>query len=152
MDAARFPALTGEAVDGTAFRAPEAFAGVRTIALAGFTLDARTQVESWGPYLDALTRARPDVRARLFVVLGKGARLMRAPLLAGLRAALAAPELRANTIVSFDDTDAFCRALGITDRKHVSLFLIEPDCSVAWRAAGAYTPASGDALTAALAT
>ena len=150
MDAACFPSLTGEAVDGTPFVAPADFARVRTVAMTAFALESRAQVESWGPYIDALVRGRPDVRARLFAVLGTGAKIMRGVILGGLRTALAAPELRASTIVVFTDVDAFCRALGVTDRKNLCVFLVDGDGRIVWRGSGPYTDAAGAALTEAL--
>jgi len=150
MDAACFPNLTGEAVDGTPFVGPADFAPGRTIAMTAFALESRAEVESWGPYIDALVRSRSDVRARLFAVLGAGAKMMRGVILGGLRSALTAPELRASTVVVFTDVDAFCRALGVTDRKTLGVFLVEEDGRIAWRGSGAYTAAAGAALTAAL--
>jgi hypothetical protein len=150
MDAACFPSLTGEAVDGTPFAAPADFAHVRTVVMTAFALESRAQVESWGPYIDALVRGRPDVRARLFAVLGTGAKIMRGVILGGLRTALAAPELRASTIVVFTDVDAFCRALGVSERKELGVFLVDGDGRIVWRGSGPYTDAAGAALTEAL--
>jgi hypothetical protein len=150
MDAACFPNLTGDAVDGTPFSAPADFAHGRTIVLTAFALESRAEVESWGPYLDALVRARSNVRARLLAVLGSGAKMMRGMILGGLRTALPAAELRASTIVVFTDVDAVCRALDVSDRKHLAAFLVEADGRISWRGSGAYTPAAGASLNEAL--
>jgi hypothetical protein len=90
------------------------------------------------------------VRARLFAVLGSGAKIMRGVILGGLRTALATPELRASTIVVFTDVDAFCRALGVTDRKELGVSLVDGDGRIVWRGSGPYTDAAGAALTEAL--
>jgi hypothetical protein len=75
---------------------------------------------------------------------------MRGVILAAIRKALPAPELRASTIVVFAEVEAFARSLGIADRKHLSAFLVDADGQIVWRGTGAYTVAAGQALNAAL--
>ncbi len=150
MDAARFPEVRGEALDGTPFAVPRDLAGARTVALVGFALDQRPEVESWGPYLDRLVRSRAGVRARLFAVVGHLPKFARGAVLGSMRLALKAPELRASTIPLFSDAAAFGRALGLADRDHLALFLLEPDGTIAWRGAGGYTAAAAAELDAAL--
>jgi hypothetical protein len=150
MDAARFPALAGEALDGTPFAVPRDLAGARTVALVGFALDQRPEVESWGPYLDALVRSRRDVRARLFAVIGNLPKFARGAVLGTMRMALQAPELRASTVPVFADQAAFSRSLGLADRAHLALYLVEPDGTISWRAAGAYSDTLGASLNSAL--
>lgn len=149
MDAARFPAVTGEALDGTPFAAPRDIAGGRMVALFGFALDHRTELESWIPFLDEVARAG-KVRVRLFVPLGVP-KLLRGSLVGAMKAGVTQPELRASTIPLFVDVEAFCRALGIAERTHLNVLLIEPDGSVAWRGTGSFTDAARAALTQALA-
>ena len=149
MDAARFPDVTGAALDGTPFASPRDLAGARTIAMVGFALEHRPELESWVPYLDAVVRRRSDVRARLFIGLSVP-KLLRAGILSAMRAAVTKPELRASTIPLFVDVDAFSRALGIGDRRHLAVLLVEPDGRIAWRGSGAFTEAAGAALTAEL--
>src|ERR1700694_2810056 len=100
MDAARFPAVSGEALDGTAFVSPRDLAAGRMVALIGFALEHRPELETWVPYLDALVRARADVRARLFAAIA-APKLVRGTIVAAMKAAVAAPELRASTIPLF---------------------------------------------------
>ncbi len=150
MNGARFPAMTGEAVDGTPFAAGD-LAGMRTIAFAGFAIEHRPQAESWVPFLDPLLRSRTDLRGRLFAVLRPKPKVVRAMLLAALRKAIRAPEQRGATIVLFTDVDAFCRALGIADRTHLAVFLLDETGRVTWRAAGAFSAEVGASLTDALA-
>jgi hypothetical protein len=150
MSAARFPAVTGEAVDGTPFAAGD-LAGLRTIAFAGFGIEHRGEVESWVPFLDPLLRSRSDLRGRLFAVLSPKPKVVRAMLLAALRKAVRAPEQRASTIVLFTDVNAFCGALGIADRTHLAVFVLDEAGAVVWRAAGAYSAELGASLTDALA-
>lgn len=145
MDAARFPAVAGEALDGTSFAAPRDLAGGRTVALIAFGLDQRAELESWVPFLDAL--ARPGtVRVRLFIPLGVP-KLLRGSTVAAMKAAVTQPELRASTIPLFVDVDAFCDALAIVDRKHLNVLLIEPDGSVRWRGSGPFGETVRAALT-----
>lgn len=150
MEPARFPAFSAEALDGTAYVAPRDFAGARNVIVVGFALEQRGEIESWGRYLDALVRGRSDVRARLYALLGGGAKMMRGVILSAMRKALPQPELRASTIVHFTDVDAFCRAAGITDRKHLALFVVDPDGAIAWRGSGAYSGDTAASIDAAL--
>ena len=150
MDVARFPAVAGEALDGTPFAVPRDLAGARTVALVGFALDQRAEVESWGPYLDGLVRARPGVRARLFAAMGNLPKFARGAVLGTMRLALQAPELRASTIPLFTDAAGLSRALGLADRAHLALFLLEPDGTIVWRGSGGYTAAAAAELDAAL--
>ncbi|MBV8299633.1 MAG: hypothetical protein JO083_08855 [Candidatus Eremiobacteraeota bacterium] len=148
MDAARFPAVAGEALDGTPFCAPRDFAGMRTVAFVGFALEHRSELETWVPYADAL-RHRAGVRARLFVGLGLP-KLVRNGVVKAMKAAVTAPELRAATIPLFVDVEAFCRALGIGDRAHLTILLVEPDARIVWRGSGPFSEPAGASLTAAL--
>lgn len=150
MDAVRFPPIEGQALDGTPFSAPRDLAGARTVVLVAFVIEHRAEIESWGPYLDALVRARADVRARLLAGL-KVPKLARGTLIAAMKAAIRAPELRAATIPVFvDDVDAFGRSLGIGDRAHLSVLLVEPDRRITWRGSGPFSAAAGASLTTAL--
>jgi len=126
MDVARFPAVSGEALDGTPFAAPRDLAAGRTVALVGFAIEHRAELDTWVPYLDALVRSRPDIRARLFLGIG-APKLLRGAIVAAMKAAVTAPELRASTIPLFVDVDAFASALGIGDRTHLTIVLVEPD-------------------------
>lgn len=150
MDGARFPAVTGEALDGTPFAAPGDFSAGRTVALVAFALEHRAELETWVPYIDALVRSRADVRARLFPGIGVP-KMMRGAVVAAMKAAISEPELRASTIPLFVNVPAFASALGIADRTHLTLLLVEPDGRITWRGSGSYSQAAGDALTAALA-
>ena len=148
MDAARFPAVTGEALDGTPFSAPRDFAGMRTVAFVGFALDHRPELETWVPFTDALV-GRGRVRARLFVGLGVP-KLVRKGIVKAMKAAVTAPELRAATIPLFVDVENFCRALGIGDRAHLTILLVEPDARIIWRGSGPFSEPAGASLSAAL--
>ena len=149
MDAPRFPAVTGEALDGTPFVAPRDLLGARTVALVGFAIEHKPELESWVPYIDTLVRSRPDVRARLFIGLGTP-KWLRGGIVTAMKAAVHAPEQRASTIPLFVDVDAFARSLGISDRTHLTLLLVEPDGRITWRGSGPFSAAAGASLTAAL--
>ena len=75
---------------------------------------------------------------------------MRGAVVAAMKAAVGKPELRASTIPLFVDVDAFANALGIGDRAHLTILLVEPDGRIAWRGSGSYSEATGTSLTAAL--
>ena len=149
MDAARFPPVAGEALDGTAFVAPRDLAAGRTVALFGFAVEQRAELDTWVPYLDALVRSDDGVRARLFVPLGVP-KLMRGALVGAMKAAVTAPELRASTIPLFVDVGAFARALAIGDRAHLAILLVEPDGRITWRGSGPFSETAGASLSAAL--
>ncbi len=149
MDAARFPPVAGEALDGTSFLAPRDLAIGRTVTMIGFALEHKPELESWVPFIDALVRSRPDVRARLFIGLGTP-KWLRRGIVTAMKAAVHAPEQRASTIPMFVDVDAFARSLGISDRTHLTLLLVEPDGRITWRGSGPFSAAAGASLTAAL--
>jgi hypothetical protein len=149
MDAARFPAVSASALDGTPFRAPHDLAGARTLAMLGFGIEQRADLESWVPYMDGLVRSNSGVRARLFVPLSVP-KIVRGGLVAAMKAAVTQPELRASTIPLFVDVGAFCDALGIADRSQLVVLVLEPDGRVAWRGNGAFSPAAGASISAVL--
>ena len=149
MDVARFPAVSGEALDGTPFVAPRDLAAGRTVALVAFALEHRAELETWVPYIDALVRSRADVRARLFPGIGVP-KIMRGAIVKAMKAAVTAPELRASTIPLFVDVPKFSNALGIADRSHLTILLVEPDGRITWRGSGPFSEAAGASLTAAL--
>ena len=148
MDAARFPSVAGEALDGTQFVAPRDLAVGRTVAMIGFALEHKAELESWVPYIDNLVRSRPDVRARLLIGLGTP-KWLRRGIVTAMKAAVQAPELRASTIPVFVDVEAFARSLGISDRQHLTLMLVEPDGRITWRGSGPFSDAAGASLAAA---
>lgn len=150
MDAARFPAVSGEALDGSPFVAPRDLAAGRTVAFVAFALEHRPELETWVPFIDRLVRSRADVRSRLFTAIGAPG-LMRKPIVAAMKAAVPAPELRASTIPLFVNVDAFARSLGIADRSHLTILLVEPDGRVTWRGSGPFSEAAGASLSEALA-
>src|ERR1700736_6153546 len=149
MDVPRFPPVAGEALDGTAFVAPRDLAVGRTVAMIGFVLEHRPEPESWVPYIDALVRSRSDVRARLFIGLGTP-KWLRRGILTAMKAAVQAPELRASTVPLFVDVEAVARSLGISDRAHLTLLLVEADGRITWRGSGPFSDAAGASLTSAL--
>ena len=150
MDAVRFPAVTGEALDGTPFVTPRDLAGGRTVVFVAFGLEHRAEVESWVCLIDSLVRSRDDVRARLLAVIG-APKLMRKPMVAAMKAAATKPEQRASTIPLFVDVEAFARSLGIADRSHLAILVVLPDGRISWRGSGPYSDAAGAALREALA-
>jgi hypothetical protein len=149
MDAARFPAAAGEALDGTPFVAPRDLAAGRTVALFGFAIEQRAELETWVPYLDGIARNGSGVRVRLFVPLGVP-KLMRGAVVGAMKAAVTQPELRASTIPLFLDVDGFARALAIRDRAHLAILVVEPDGRITWRGSGPFSETAGASLSAAL--
>jgi hypothetical protein len=149
MDAARFPPVSGAALDGTPFVTPRDLVAGRMVALLGFALEHRAELESWVPFLDPLARSCPDIRVRLFIPLGVP-KIGRGAIVSALKAAVRAPELRRSTIPLFVDVEAFTRALGIADRSHLVILVVEPDGSLAWRGGGPYSESAAAALNAAL--
>ncbi len=150
MEAARFPPIAAEALDGTAFVAPRDLAAARTVAFVAFALEHRPEMESWVPLIDGIVRMRGDVRARLFAAIGVP-KIMRKAIIAAMKAAVTAPEQRASTIPLFGDVEPFARSLGITDRSHLAILLVEPDTRITWRGSGPYSDAAGASLREALA-
>jgi hypothetical protein len=149
MDVARFPAVAGEALDGTDFAAPRDLAVGRTVAIVGFALEHRAELETWVPYIDTLVRSRPDVRARLFIGLSTP-KWMRGAVVGAMKTVVSAPEQRSSTIPLFVDVEAFARSLGISDRSHLTLLLVEPGGRITWRGSGPFSDAAGASLTTAL--
>ena len=148
MSDARFPALKAEALDGKTFTAPNDFAGSRSVAVIGFGLEQRSEIESWAGELDSLARA--GTIARLFPAIDGGNVFLRGMVTAALKAALPSRELRAATIPLFTDVGALCAALGIADRDHVAVLVLDDTGVVLWRAVGAVSAAVSTALRAAL--
>jgi len=149
MDVPRFPALAGEALDGTRFAAPRDLAVGRTVVMVGFALEHKAELESWVPFIDELVRSGSNVHARLLIALGTP-KLLRRPIVTAMKAAVPAPEQRASTIPLFVDVEAFARSLGISDRAHLTLLLVEADGRITWRGSGPFSDAAGASLSAAL--
>ncbi len=148
MSDARFPALTAQALDGTTFATPDAFARARSVAVIGFGLDQRSEIESWAAELEALARA--GIIARLFPAIDGNNAFMRGMVTAALKAALPHRELRSATIPLFTDVGALCASLGIADRDHVAVFVLDETGVVLWRATGGADAALSAALRTAL--
>lgn len=148
MDAPRFPPVSGEALDGTPFVAPRDLDGACTVALVGFSVEHKAELESWVPFLDGLARAG-RARAKLFIPL-KVPKLLRGGIVKAMRAAVSEPELRASTVPLFVDVNALCDALGIAERAHLVVLLLAPGGTVAWRGGGPFSAEAGAALTGAI--
>jgi hypothetical protein len=141
----QFPAVEGDNLLGTHFTFPADFDGGPTIAIVAFDQASGPHVASWLPFIDGYA-ANGCARGRLFGILGTSMRLMKTMVDVALRKAAADPAAREATIPLFVDIDAFCAALAITDRRTVSVFVVEPGGEIVARATGAYSDAAGDAL------
>ena len=149
MSVMRFPECCGDDLTRAKVCFPRDFAGLPTLAIVAFDVNARAALESWLPYVEHATR-EGTVRGRLFPVLSSGMKLMKGAIESMLRKAEPATEARAATVPLFVDVDAFAAALGILDRTQIEVLLLTPDGSVVERVIGPYTEAAGSALAARL--
>ena len=134
----RFPDTEGENLACQELAFPRDF-GVRTIALVAFDLKARDDLESWVPFIDRFARAG-RINGRVFPVLSGSMIKMKGVILAAIRKTTpAAPEVRAATVPLFVDIDAFCAALGISDRTAIHILVVEPDGAVLEHRTGPYS-------------
>ena len=146
----RFPALAARNLDGEAVDLPAGFAGERNLVLVAFRRDQQAAVDSWIAWHDGLVAAHPQWRAYEIPVIATRWSPGRAMIDGGMAKAVGTSEARRRTLTVYGDVRRVTDGLAIRDTSEVTVLLVDDTARIAWRTAGAWTQALGDALLQAL--
>ncbi len=139
----RFPAVSGDNLNGKRFNLPRDFEGALNIVVIAFQREQQHDVDGWMPFLKTLAKDGNDVRIYELPTLGRGYRLMRPIIDGGMRGGIPDYRVRAATITLYIDKTPFRRALELPDEDHIYVLAVDREGRVHARGAGLFTPESG---------
>lgn len=142
----RFPAVSGDNLNGKRFDLPRDFEGDVNLVVVAFQRDQQRDVDGWMPFLKTLAKDRNDVRIYEVPTLGRGYRIMRPIIDGGMRGGIPDLKVRATTITLYIDKTSFRRALRLPDENRIYVLAVDREGHVQARASGLFTPESGDAF------
>ncbi|HEY0971478.1 MAG TPA: hypothetical protein VGE02_10980 [Gemmatimonadales bacterium] len=134
----RFPVVEGSNLEGRRFTLPRDFEGALNVVLVAFQREQQDDVDSWMPFLKAMTNGRDDLRVYELPTLGRGYRLMRPFIDGGMRRGIPDAAVRAATITLYIDKGSFRGALGVPGEDCIYLLLVDREGRVWWRGEGAF--------------
>ena len=148
---ARFPDVSGTALDGTALALPRDLPAAWNLLVVTFRDELDPLSDRW-VLLGKRLAEGSEGRLSTFElhVLGKGFRLFRPIVHETMRAQADDADEQARTIPLHVDKGAFARALDVRDQDTAHVFLVARDGRIAWRGAGLLTPDLVAALEAAV--
>lgn len=147
-----FPRVSGRNLEGRQLDLPADFAGKLNVVLVAFKREQQTDVDSWMPFLKTITSTWPDVHIYELPTLGRRYSLMRSFIDGGMRRGIPDQAVREATITLYIEKSPFRAALKIADEERISVFLVDRDGRVLWRADGRFDAESAKALTNCIAT
>ncbi len=143
---ARFPAVSGDNLNGKRFDLPRDFEGALNLVVIAFQREQQRDVDGWMPFLKTLAKDRSEVKIYELPTLGRRYRLMRPIIDGGMRGGIPDTKVRATTITLYIDKTPFRRALELPDENHIYVVAVDREGHVHARAAGLFTPESGAAF------
>ncbi|MEP6999113.1 MAG: hypothetical protein ABI969_01460 [bacterium] len=143
---ARFPAVSGDNLNGKRFDLPREFEGALNLVVIAFQREQQRDVDGWMPFLKTLANDRNDVRIYELPTLGRRYRLVRSFIDGGMRGGIPDTAVRAATITLYIDKTPFRRALGLGNEGRIYVLAVDRDGRIHARAAGLFTPTSGAAF------
>lgn len=150
-DTARaFPPMQGQNLEGQTFEMPRDFAGDLNVVFVAFKREQQSDVDSWGPALNALRTRHAGLRVYELPTLGRRYRIVRPMIDGGMRRGIPDSTVRAATITLYIDKDPFKRALGITTEDRIEVLLVDRRGGIRWQRSGAVTPSLVAELEAAI--
>ncbi|MEO8623614.1 MAG: hypothetical protein ABI625_21225 [bacterium] len=142
----RFPAVSGDNLNGKRFDLPRDFEGALNLVVVAFQRQQQHDVDGWMPFLKTLAKDRNGVRIYELPTLGRRYRLMRSFIDGGMRGGIPDTAVRAATITLYIDKTPFRRALGLGEENRIYILAVDREGRVHARAAGLFTPESGAAF------
>ena len=146
-----FPRLRARDLQGLDVDLPDAFAGERNVVVLAFRREHQDLVDAWLAWFEGRAATDPALRFYEVPVIGRLWVPARRFIDGGMAMAIRDPVVLQRTFTVYGDVGRVTGPLGITDRSTVTICLVDPTGSVAWRGSGGPSPASESALEAALA-
>lgn len=139
VPSARFPAVEGKNLEGTAFTLPSGFAGKRNLVFVAFQREQQDEVDTWLPLAKELATLDKNLRFYEVPVLSRMNGMIRSFIDGGMKAGIPDKATREITITLYIDKKPFMRSLAIPDEKAIHALIIARDGSVLWRSSGKWT-------------
>ncbi|UJW84633.1 hypothetical protein [Devosia sp. SL43] len=141
--AAAFPQMDVETISGLALDLPEAFADGPSIIVIVYDQNQQPEADSWVPFLDEMTAARPEARYYVLPVLAAGLSMVRGMVEGIIRSTAKDPVQLDRTILLFTDVGALQEQLAIDGTSAVHVLVLDDVGEVVATASGAFSPING---------
>lgn len=147
----RLPTVTADNLEGKTLTFPRDLEGTRNVLFIPFVREQQAVVDSWVPFVKTTLAAHPGNSYYELPTIKKMIGLMKWTINKGMAGGIPDKGAREHTMTLYLDKEPFKKALGITDEKVVTVLVVDKSGTVLWRETGAFTPAKGAALAAAIA-
>lgn len=148
--AGQFPPLQSETLNQKAVSLPQDFGGRRSILLIAYKMNQQSVVDSWLPFLNAMSAKYKGVRFYELPTIGSNIGFMRGFIDGGMRNGIADSATRDRTITLYTDVAALQASLGVSGTSTIHAVVIDRSGKVLAVVKGAYREAAAAKLEAAL--
>jgi len=146
----QLPNVSGYNLERKKMNFPADFSGALNLVFIAFQRWHQEIIDGWVPFVAGLSQKYPGLNYYEFPTLARGNPIYRTLLNEGMRAGIPNPATRARTITLYLDKAKFRQPLDIPTEQEVWVYLFNQKGATIWRAAGPFTPETGDALAAAV--
>jgi hypothetical protein len=131
-----FPRVEGKALTGDKFEVPGDLGRARNLILVAFLREHQEDIDTWIPRADSLEKAFEDFTFYEFPILPEMNAVSRWFIYRGMRSGITSDSARARTVTFHLDKQPFRESLGIESEDYISVFLVNAEGAVLWRATG----------------
>ncbi len=146
----RFPVIEARDLEGRRYTLPDDLPAGRRLVVVPFQQWQQVLVEGWKLAAEDLLPAHPDLSVWEVPSLSRGYAPFRGYIDGGMRAGIPDVFVRQHTLTAYTDLGALTKALEVTSRDTVWVYLIDGEGRVLWRESGQVDDAKAAALAAAL--
>lgn len=150
VQAGQFPPLQSETLNQKKVSLPADFGGRRSILLVAYKMNQQPVVDTWLPFLGAVSAKYQGVRFYELPTIGSNMGFMRGFIDGGMRNGIADSATRDRTITLYTDVGALQQALGVSGTSTIHAVVIDASGHVLATASGAYSAAAAAKIEAAL--
>ncbi len=141
-----FPLVSGFNLNRQEFEFPRDFEGELNLIIVPFQQYQQQIVNTWIPFVQETEATFPGFIYYELPTIYEMPVLSRTFINEGMRAGIPDQTARERTITLYLDKSKFKSALEIADENDITLFLVDRNGEILWRANGAYTQEKADSL------
>ena len=146
----RFPAVSGQDLNGRTVNLPGDFSGPATLVFVPFEMKQQGDVDSWHAFVQKLKSENPLLEAWELPTISRSYLIMRFIIDNGMRSGIKDTAARASTITLYIDVKEFTRSLGIANTQQVATFVVTPAGEILARVIGRFTEEGAAEISRAL--
>ncbi len=136
----RFPTLSAASLTGDMVTLPDAAKGSIALVAVAFVRQAQEEINSWtGPFGAAFGNNPECTVYEVPMMDSLMARLFSGSIDAGMRGGIP-PRQHGHVVTYYGGLDRYLRELGISDRNHAYVYLLDRDGVIRWAEQGSATP------------